>query len=179
MVKLLEKLGLEETREVPDPFGMGITYEIRHINHPLYKAHVKEKGEAPLIKTLQAKATKAMALAGALSRGDDEKAGREFERLLERYIDEIPDEDINLSEQDLEGIALLVAGWDGDDEPYSPEAVAALLKAENPIPVEIQEDDFSVNAGTAVGAAMALWFVYQARQLERFRDSAMEAIEGN
>jgi hypothetical protein len=180
MLKLVEKLGLEETREVPDPFGLGVVYSIRHIQHPLYVEHVKAKGEAPILTLLKAKATKAMYIAQAQSRGDNEKADEQYGKLIKEYLEDIPEERLVFSETDIDGVAKLIAGWEGDDEPYSHAAAVELLSSENAIPVPLREgEDLLIPAGSALGAALCTWVLYQARQIEQYNAQAMEAVEGN
>lgn len=185
-LKLLEQLGLEDTRDVLDPFGLGVTYHIHHINHPEYQAHIEEVGESPMLEKLSAVARKATFMAGAKARGDDKKAERIFEEEIGALIAAIPDEDLKFTEQDIDGIALLIAGWDGDNEPYSPELAIEALSCDLPLIRDIKEGvdedgkaEFSILAGSPAGSALGMWVLYQAKQHEEFRAKAVEAVEGN
>jgi hypothetical protein len=178
---LFANLGLQDTCCVPDPFGRPVKWYIKHISDPAYQEHIKKEGEAPLLVQINAKAHKSAFMALAVSGGDDEKAKSKREELLGEELAKIPADEWVLSGTDVEGIALLIDRWEGDDfAPFSYEAAVAGLSNTDALSMPISAgDDFSIEIGSPVGNSLAMWIIFLARQHDKFRADAVGAVEKN
>jgi len=179
-MNLFDNLGLQDVACVDDPFGRPVLWYIRHVDHPAYQQHIKDAGEASLIVKLRAAAQKAMTIAGAQARGDEERAQRKYEVLVAEYIGEIPEDEWVFSDTDIAGIALLIDRWEGDGYEFSYEAAVAGLSRTEPIAQQISVgDEFTMEIGSPLGHSLAMWVVHLARKHEMFRADVVEAVEKN
>ena len=172
MFQIESKFKLLETMPVPDPWGMGMTFDVHPLTHKPFQAWWKRTyGPSDAEKNLE-----------ALKRWLPKDAAAEaIKAKLAEGLPEPPDPMALV-----EGVALLLEGWsgvldqDGGEVEFSTDAAQLLFALENTIdePVEMPDGNRQP-AGAPVGITLAMWLLQHANNLQRVQTSQVEDAEKN
>lgn len=173
-------LAFDDVRQVPDPWGFGVTFGIRREGSAVVQRVLGElQRRNPLARAIL-NATARATLAASLRPGaDPDGAAREaLEREVGRF--ELADGDLEaLGADSVAGVLARLAGWegltdpDGSPIPYTPEAARALLESTDWV------DDGLPYGGRELGKALAAWVLEESRASERYRRQVAEEARGN
>jgi len=172
MFQIESKFKLLETMPVPDPWGMGMTFDVYPLTYKPFQAWWRRTyGENDEEKTLQ-----------ALRRWLPEAAAAEA--IKAKLAEGLP---ATADPMDLvKGAALLLDGWsgvldqDGAEVEFSVDAAQQLFALENVIEQPLKMPDKSIQpVGSPVGLTLAMWLVQSAKELQRVQTSQVEDAEKN
>lgn len=136
--KLQAKFGIvKDVRAVEDPWGLGITFQIRRKGHPAYKAFAEQlAGDNKLSQAFQIELSRQQIKASMTGKKLDKEAA------IDRAIDRVG-MDIGSAkgfvESNVRRVAHLLDGWsgheleDGTPVEFTTEAAIELLSLENPL----------------------------------------------
>lgn len=157
---------LQEFARVPDPFGAGVVFHIRPVSCKAFRDWARKALKIDLKQELA--------------------SYREFLPEDAQAAVITPRLEKALAESDAEwaeGAAILLAGWEGSDEEFTPQSVRDLFALEAPVGREILigkrevkgEDGETVveptmtDALTPAGEALVAWILWQGRNAEHWR----------
>lgn len=179
---LQAKFGLvRDVRPVLDPWGLGVTFEIRRIDSPAYQEWVKKRQrESPIFAAMLAAQGKALLKAAASGRkAIDAEDVKEAMLAQAERVEFKPEDFEKLGAKAVEGTALLLAGWSGlldakeKPEPFSYAAAVELLSGAEWVPEGMPY------GGQTLGAALSAFVLEEAAKSEAFRQAYLEGAAGN
>lgn len=205
MLDLTKRFKVNETRQVPDPFGTGTTWTIRHSGCKEYRDWLEGR-ENPVAKAMQSVGMRAAMVAQAKlagSRASREDVERVTQEEVARLLENVEIGEGGAKRAAPDGVALLVERVDGltaggKKVASSADAVLEVLTDASPLPTDIVlqpvegggsaevapdtpkvDGELYVRAGTTVGEFFCLWVLWEAGRLDLYRTQDKEALKGN